>query len=111
MDRRDFLKIGGCIPLLSLSGCSALRENNETETTHRHLKSSSVWNGISSEVTQPIFIPELLTDNGRVELLITTSLNIPENIDLQPKETTVLLVLDDIVDEWHGSWGVSNQQT
>ncbi|WP_152419152.1 hypothetical protein [Natrinema gari] len=111
MDRRTFLTTVGCSSVLGFSGCSMTGKNKQTKTTHRHIKSSSVWNGISSDVSQTIFVPDVVLKNSHANIYTTIDIEAPENIDLKPKKTTVILIIDDIVDKWDKEWDGSNQQS
>ncbi|RZH68702.1 hypothetical protein [Natrinema altunense] len=111
MDRRGFLTTIGCSSVLGFSGCSMSGKNKQVKTTHRHIKSSSVWNGISSDVSQTIFVPDVVLKNSHANIHTTIDISGPENMDLKPKKTTVMLIIDNIVDRWNREWDGSNQQS
>lgn len=104
MNRRTFLQIAGTGSLLGISGCNAVRTDDEDNGTHRHIKSSSVWNGIPNTIHQTVFIPDVVVKDDRVDVLTTISLDLPKESNYQPTEATISLAVDTIADEWTGQW-------
>ncbi|RDZ34371.1 hypothetical protein C5B89_18320 [Haloferax sp. Atlit-47N] len=90
---------------LATAGCSAVTGENESErTTHHHVKSSTVRNGVPSEVKQTVFILDLFEKDGNVEMLVSPQLDLNGYDIPGTKQTTVHLIINDFVDQWQQSW-------
>lgn len=86
MNRRTFLQVVGAGSALGLSGCSEIRTSDEDSGTHRHSGSSTVWVSVPKTVQQTIFIPDVVVKNGRVNVLTTVDLELPDEAELQPQK-------------------------
>lgn len=104
MDRRAFLQSTGAGFIIGLSGCSATGRDSEDRGTHSHIQSSSVWNGVSEEVRQTVFVSDAVVKDGRIDILATIDLDLPEGVEYRPTEATVSLAVDTIADEWTKPW-------
>lgn len=109
MRRRDFLCGIAATSPLAVAGCSAVTDENENEkTTHHHVRSSTVWNGVPSDVKQTVFILDLFEKGENVEMLVSPQLELGEYYQSGTKQTTVHLIIDDFVDQWQQSWTNQN---
>lgn len=105
MRRRDFLcGIAASTPI-AVAGCSGVVGEREAEkTTHHHVRSSTIWNGVPSGITQTVFILDLVEKNETVELLVSPRVDFGGYHVSGTKQTTVHLVIDDFVDQWQQQW-------
>ncbi|WP_241430666.1 hypothetical protein [Haloferax elongans] len=105
MRRRDFLCGIAATTPIAVAGCSAIADKDETEkTTHHHVRSSTIRNGVPSDIKQTVFILDLFEKEGTVEMLVSPQLHLQRDYQSVAKETTVSLVIDDFVDQWQQNW-------
>ncbi|SEK34471.1 hypothetical protein [Haloferax larsenii] len=109
MHRRDFLCGIAASSSIAVAGCSGVIGERETEkTTHHHVRSSTIRNGVPSGITQTVFILDLVEKSQTVELLVSPRVDFGTYHVSGPKQTTVHLVIDDFVDEWQQQWTEQN---
>ncbi|WP_244509587.1 hypothetical protein [Haloferax larsenii] len=109
MRRRDFLCGIAATTPIAVAGCSAIADKDETEkTTHHHVQSSTIRNGVPSDIKQSVFILDLVEKNGAVEIFVSPQIDLGQHQYTGEKQTTVHLIVNDIVDQWQQSWTNQN---
>ena len=104
MNRRTFLQVAGVTSVVGFSGCNAVGKDDADNKTHRHIQSSSVWNGVPTTIQQTVFIPDVVIKDGQVEILTSIGMDLSAEPTYQPTEATVSLVVNEIADEWTKQW-------